>query len=280
MLSCIRAGLRHHTRKRLHADRGHRQGGVRDMIIIPAIDLKNGQCVRLSQGHMDRSTVYSGNPVEVAQKWQDMGATRLHIVDLDGAVSGSPANRAVIKSIRSAVTMQIELGGGIRDTATIDDYLEAGIDYIILGTAAIRDPALRDESCRRFPGRIIIGIDARQGMVSVQGWTEDTALEAVDFARQLDSTAVAAIIFTDISRDGMLSGPNIEATAGLARSVTIPVIASGGVSNISDIRRLIEAEHFGITGVITGRALYTGDLDLKECLTLAEKGGIQNNRNI
>lgn len=238
------------------------------MIIIPAIDLKNGKCVRLSQGEMHRETVYSESPAETAKRWQALGARRLHIVDLDGAISGSPCNRAAIREIRAAVDMHIELGGGIRDMQTIAAYLDEGIDSVILGTAALRDPELRREACTRHPGRIIIGIDALDGMVRVQGWTEDTATSAIDFTRELDPAAVAAIIFTDISRDGMLTGPNIESTVALAESTPIPVIASGGIASIEDIRRLIEAEHCGIMGAITGRALYTGDLDLAECIAM------------
>ena len=241
------------------------------MIIIPAIDLKEGKCVRLSQGQMDKATVYSQDPAEVAMRWQSAGAQRLHIVDLDGAVSGKTKNKDAVKSIRSAISIPVQLGGGIRDLKTIDEYLSAGIDHIILGTAAIRDPELLRESCKMFPGRIIVGIDARDGMVSVQGWTENTQTKAVDFAQQLDSSAVTAIIFTDISRDGMLTGPNIKSTALLARAVTIPVIASGGVSCIEDIKGLLEIESFGIKGVIIGRALYTGDIDLKQCIEMAKK---------
>jgi len=240
------------------------------MIIIPAIDLKNGKCVRLSQGEMHRETVYSENPVEIALSWQSMGAERLHIVDLDGAVSGTPHNREAIRQIRSASDMHIEVGGGIRDLATISSYLDDGINSVILGTAAIKDPELRIKACRQYPGRIIIGIDARDGMVSVQGWTEDTATSAIDFAAELDPDAVAAIIFTDISRDGMLTGPNIESTVALARSMPIPVIASGGLASLDDIRRLLDVEQHGIMGAITGRALYTGDLDLTTCIAMTK----------
>jgi phosphoribosylformimino-5-aminoimidazole carboxamide ribotide isomerase len=241
------------------------------MLIIPAIDLKEGQCVRLSQGQMDRATVYSQNPAEVAKRWESTGAQRLHIVDLDGAISGKPKNKDVIRSIRSAISIPVQLGGGIRDIKTIDEYLAAGIDDIILGTAAIKNPELLEKSCKMFPGKIIIGIDARNDRVSVQGWTEKTEMSAVDFAQQLDSSAVSAIIFTDIKRDGMLVGPNIESTAQLAKAVAIPVIASGGVSCIEDIKRLLEIESFGVKGIIIGRALYTGDIDLRECIELAKK---------
>jgi phosphoribosylformimino-5-aminoimidazole carboxamide ribotide isomerase len=241
------------------------------MLIIPAIDLKEGQCVRLSQGQMDRATVYSQNPAEVARRWESTGAQRIHIVDLDGAVSGKPKNKNVIRSIRSAISIPVQLGGGIRDIKTIDEYLAAGIDDIILGTAAIKNPELLEKSCKMFPGKIIIGIDARNDRVSVQGWTEETEISAIDFAQQLDSSAVSAIIFTDIKRDGMLVGPNIESTTQLAKAVAIPVIASGGVSCIEDIKRLLEIESFGVKGIIIGRALYTGDIDLRECIELAKK---------
>ena len=241
------------------------------MLIIPAIDLKEGQCVRLSQGQMDQATVYSHNPAEIARRWESTGARRIHIVDLDGAVSGKPKNKDIIKSIRSAISIPVQLGGGIRDIKTIDEYLSAGIDNIILGTAAIKNPGLLEESCKRFPDKIIIGIDARNGKVSVQGWTEKTEMGTLHFAQQLDSSAISAIIFTDIKRDGMLVGPNIESTAQLAKAVTIPIIASGGVSCIEDIKRLLEIESFGVKGVIIGRALYTGDIDLRECIELAEK---------
>jgi phosphoribosylformimino-5-aminoimidazole carboxamide ribotide isomerase len=220
---------------------------------------------------MHRETVYSENPVEIAKKFQTLGAGRLHIVDLDGAVSGTPRNREAIRKIRAAVDMHIELGGGIRDLATVAACLDDGINSVILGTAAIKNPQLRNDACRQYPGRIIIGIDARGGMVSVQGWTEDTATSAVDFARELDPGAVTAIVFTDISRDGMLTGPNIESTVELARSTPIPVIASGGLSSLDDVRRLLEVEQYGIMGAITGRALYTGDLDLAECLAMTAR---------
>jgi phosphoribosylformimino-5-aminoimidazole carboxamide ribotide isomerase len=220
---------------------------------------------------MHRETVYSDNPVKIALNWQALGARRLHIVDLDGAVSGTPHNREAIRQIRAAVDMHIEIGGGIRDLATIASCIDDGIDSVILGTAAIKDPDLRRTACTQYPGRIIIGIDARDGMVSVQGWTENTATSAIDFARELDPEAVSAIIFTDISRDGMLTGPNIESTVALARSMPIPVIASGGLSSLDDIRRLLEVEQYGIMGAITGRALYTGDLDLAACIAMTEQ---------
>ena len=241
------------------------------MIIIPAIDLKGGQCVRLSQGDMDRATVYSENPAEMAKTWQGMGAGRIHVVDLDGAVSGQPENRAAIVSIVSAVSVPVQLGGGIRDTETIKEYFSCGIDRVILGTAAIKDPLFLEESCRTWPGRIIAGIDATDGMVCVQGWTEKTSMSVVDLVNKIEHLPLAAIVFTDIKRDGMLTGPNIESTALLARSTRIPVIASGGVSRMEDIEMLLTVEQFGVSGVIIGRALYTGNLDLRECIKKAEK---------
>ena len=241
------------------------------MIIIPAIDLKGGQCVRLSQGDMDRATVYSENPAEMAKTWQSMGAQRIHVVDLNGAVSGQPKNRDAIIAIVSAVSVPVQLGGGIRDIEAIKEYFSCGIDRVILGTAAIKDPLFLEESCRTWPGRIIVGIDATDGMVCVQGWTEKTALSVVDLVKKIEHLPLAAIVFTDIKRDGMLTGPNIESTALLARSTHIPVIASGGVSRIEDIEALLTVEQSGVSGVIIGRALYTGNLDLRECIRVAEK---------
>jgi phosphoribosylformimino-5-aminoimidazole carboxamide ribotide isomerase len=240
------------------------------MLIIPAIDLKGGQCVRLSQGDMDRATVYSENPAEMAKTWQGMGAKRIHVVDLDGAVSGQPKNRDAINAIVSAVSVPVQLGGGIRDIETIKEYFSCGIDRVILGTAAIKDPLFLEESCRTWPGKIIVGIDATDGMVCVQGWTEKTAMSVVDLVKKIEHLPLAAIVFTDIKRDGMLTGPNIESTAQLARSTHIPVIASGGVSRIEDIEALLTVEEFGVSGVIIGRALYTGSLDLRECIRIAE----------
>ena len=226
--------------------------------------------MRLSQGDMDRATVYSENPAEMAKTWQGMGAKRIHVVDLDGAVSGQPKNRDAIIAIVSAVSVPVQLGGGIRDIETIKEYFSCGIDRVILGTAAIKDPLFLEESCRAWPGRIIVGIDATDGMVCVQGWTEKTAMIVVDLVKKIEHLPLAAIVFTDIKRDGMLTGPNIESTAQLARSTHIPVIASGGVSRIEDIEALLTVEQFGVSGVIIGRALYTGNLDLRECIRIAE----------
>jgi len=226
--------------------------------------------VRLSQGDMDRATVYSENPAEMAKTWQGMGAKRIHVVDLDGAVSGQPKNRDAIIAIVSAVSVPVQLGGGIRDIETIKEYFSCGIDRVILGTAAFKDPRFLEKSCRAWPGRIIVGIDATDGMVCVQGWTEKTAMLVADLVKKIEHLPLAAIVFTDIKRDGMLTGPNIESTAQLARSTHIPVIASGGVSRIEDIEALLTVEEFGVSGVIIGRALYTGNLDLRECIRIAE----------
>lgn len=241
------------------------------MIIIPAIDLKGGKCVRLSQGVMDKTTVYSNNPAAMAKTWESMGALRIHVVDLDGAVSGSPQNKDAVKAILSAVSIPIQLGGGVRNLETVKEYFSLGVDRIILGTAAIKNPRLLEESCGAYPRRIIAGIDATNGMLCVQGWTEKTAITAVQLVKQIEHLPLAAVVFTDINRDGMLTGPNIDSTAQLARSTSIPVIASGGVSRREDLEALLSIEQHGVIGVIIGRALYTGDLDLRECIRFAER---------
>ena len=236
------------------------------MIVIPAIDLKDGKCVRLEQGLMERDTVFSDNPGAQARAWQDQGAELLHIVDLDGAFAGEPKNRAAIEAIVSAVSIPTQLGGGIRDIATIEAYLALGISRVIIGTAAQRNPELVKEACLKFPGRIVVGIDAKNGMVAVQGWAEVTGITAVDLARKFEGFGVAAIIYTDISRDGMLQGPNLEATRQLAESISIPVIASGGLSTLQDIKNLMTVESSGVIGVITGKAIYTGAINLAEAI--------------
>ena len=238
------------------------------MIVIPAIDLKEGKCVRLEQGLMDKDTVFNDNPAAQAKAWQDQGAELLHIVDLDGAFAGEPKNRAAIGAIIAAITIPAQLGGGIRDIATIEAYLSLGISRVIIGTAAQRNPELVKEACRKFPGRIVVGIDAKDGMVAVQGWAEVTDITAVDLARKFEDCGVAAIIYTDISRDGMLQGPNLEATRTLAEAVTIPIIASGGVSSLKDIANLMAIEASGVSGVITGKAVYTGAIKLAEAVAL------------
>lgn len=242
------------------------------MLVIPAIDLKNGQCVRLEQGLMERDTVYSSDPAATARRWQEEGGELLHIVDLDGAFAGVPRNRAAIEAILKAIGIPAQLGGGIRDLATIEAYLALGLSRVIIGTAAQREPQLVTEACRRFPGRIVVGIDAKNGLVAVQGWAEVTGITAVELAKRFAGDGVAAIIYTDIARDGMLQGPNLEATRVLAEAAGIPVIASGGVSSLQDIENLLAIEQYGVTGVITGKAIYSGSLDLRAAVALAKRG--------
>jgi phosphoribosylformimino-5-aminoimidazole carboxamide ribotide isomerase len=238
------------------------------MIVIPAIDLKDGKCVRLEQGLMDKDTVFNDNPGAQARAWQDQGAELLHIVDLDGAFAGEPKNRSAIEAIVNSITIPSQLGGGIRDIATIEAYLSLGLSRVIIGTAAQRNPELVREACEKFPGKIIVGIDAKNGMVAVQGWAEVTDITAVDLAKKFEGFGVSAIIYTDISRDGMLQGPNLEATKALAEAVSIPVIASGGVSSLNDIENLMAIESSGVTGVITGKAVYTGAIKLEDAVEL------------
>lgn len=240
------------------------------MIVIPAIDLKEGRCVRLEQGLMERDTVFNDNPAAQALEWQRQGAELLHIVDLDGAFAGEPKNRAAIEAIVKAIDIPTQLGGGIRDLATVEAYLSLGISRVILGTAAQRNPELVKEACAKFPGRIVVGIDAKNGMVAVQGWAEVTGVTAVDLAQKFEGYGVAAIIYTDIARDGMLQGPNLEATRALAEAISIPVIASGGVSTLKDIENLMAIERYGVTGVITGKAVYTGVIKLAEAIALTK----------
>jgi len=237
------------------------------MLIIPAIDLKEGKCVRLEQGLMEKATVYSEDPATTAKHWEAQGAELLHVVDLDGAFAGSPRNLPAIIAIRDAIKIPIEVGGGIRDMATVRKLVSIGIERIILGTAAIKDPSFVQAACTAFPGKIIVGIDAKDGLVAIKGWAEMTKVQAVELARQMQGYGVIAIIYTDIKRDGMLSGPNIEATRDLAKALHIPVIASGGVHTMKDIENLLTVRHAGVTGVITGKAIYSGSLDLKEAIT-------------
>ena len=241
------------------------------MLVIPAIDLKEGKCVRLEQGLMDKDTVFNDDPAAQALEWQRQGAEYLHIVDLDGAFAGEPKNRSAIESILKAITIPAQLVGGIHDLETIAAYLGLGLARVIIGTAAQRNPELVREACARFPGRIVVGIDAKNGMVAVQGWAEVTDITAVELARKFEDCGVSAIIYTDISRDGMMQGPNLEATRILAESVAIPVIASGGVSSLKDIENLVAIEQSGVTGVITGKAVYTGALSLSEAISLTKQ---------
>lgn len=239
------------------------------MIIIPAIDIQNGKCVRLLQGRMDAVTVFSDDPASMAERWARDGAGMIHLVDLDGAVEKTPKNQRQIQEIIDKVDIPVQVGGGIRDLKTIGMYLELGVDRVIIGTEAVRNPELVREACRTFPERIVVGIDARKGLVAVEGWTETTDVQAVDLAKKFEDSGVSAINFTDIRRDGMQTGPNIEETRRLAESVSIPVVASGGVSTLDDIKNLLPLEKAGVTGVITGRALYEGTLNLKAAILLA-----------
>lgn len=243
------------------------------MLIIPAIDLKEGQCVRLKQGVMEDATVFSENPGAVARHWLDQGARRLHLVDLNGAFAGKPKNESAIRAIVKEIdgNIPIQLGGGIRDLETIERYLDSGITYVIIGTAAVKIPGFLHDACYAFPGQIMVGLDAKDGKVAVDGWSKVTGHDVVDLAKKFEDYGVEAIIYTDIGRDGMLNGINIQATVALARELTVPVVASGGITNLSDIRTLCEIESEGILGAITGRAIYEGSLDFKEAQLLADK---------
>ena len=236
------------------------------MLVIPAIDLKAGQCVRLYQGAMDQATIYSDNPVAMAQHWQDAGAERLHVVDLDGAVSGTGVNTAVIGKICQALSIPVQVGGGLRSVEAVERMFALGVQRAILGTVAYRQPEIVAAACQRFPTQITVGIDARAGKVAVQGWTEATALEAVDLAQQCEAMGVSEIVYTDIARDGTEQGVNIEATSALAQAINIPVIASGGVASIRDVEQLRPFESDGIQAVIIGRAIYTGAVDLADAI--------------
>jgi len=240
------------------------------LIIIPAVDLKDGRCVRLSQGRMDQEFVYSEHPVQMASRWESEGAERLHVVDLNGAMAGRPVHRALIKEISQSLQIPVEVGGGIRDLATIEDYLSSGVRWVILGTAAFENRALIEEACHRFPGKVILGIDAKRGKVAIQGWNEVVSLEAIALTKQYEGMGLSAVIFTDIERDGMRTGLNIQSTKSFARSTSIPVIASGGVSRMEDVEQLLEMEQDGVIGVIVGRALYTGSIKLEEAIRITK----------
>jgi phosphoribosylformimino-5-aminoimidazole carboxamide ribotide isomerase len=242
------------------------------MLLIPAIDLKGGRCVRLVQGDMERDTVYSDDPVKMAVKWAEAGARRLHLVDLDGAFEGSPINHHVIHQIAEELpTIDIQVGGGIRDEDTIQSYLDAGVRYVILGTKAVTAPHFVSDVCIEFPGHIMVGLDVRNGKVAIDGWSKLSKHDALDIAQRFESDGVEAIIYTDIGRDGMMEGLNVEATASLARELKIPVYASGGVTNLEDIRRLSSVSKDGVSGAITGKALYEGKLDFSEAQALADQ---------
>lgn len=243
------------------------------MLIIPAIDLKDGKCVRLKQGAMNTATVFSDDPGATARQWAVQGARRLHVVDLNGAAAGRPRNAQAIKAITSALGDQIpiQLGGGIRDLDTIESYLDQGISYVIIGTAAVKTPGFLHDACTAFPGHVLVALDAKDGRVAVDGWSKMTGHDVVDLAKKFEDYGVEAVIYTDIGRDGMLSGVNIDATVALARHLTVPVIASGGITNLDDVKALCAVESEGITGAITGRAVYQGTLNFTEAQKLADE---------
>ena len=242
------------------------------LLVIPAIDLKDGKCVRLRQGRMDQETVFSDDPVAMAKRWVEAGARRLHIVDLDGAQSGKPVNASVIESIAvDFPDLPIQVGGGIRDEDTIQTYLDCGVRYVILGTKAVNAPHFVGDVCAEFPGHIIVGLDAKDGKVAIDGWSKLSGHDVVDLAQRYQNDGVEAIIYTDIGRDGMMTGVNVDATAKLADSISIPVIASGGITDLKDIRRLCQVADSGIMGAITGRAIYEGSLDFAQAQKLADE---------
>jgi phosphoribosylformimino-5-aminoimidazole carboxamide ribotide isomerase len=243
------------------------------MLIIPAIDLKDGKCVRLKQGAMDKVTVFSEDPAAMAAQWLKLGARRLHIVDLNGAAAGRPKNEPAIKAITAAVggKLPIQLGGGIRDLDTIEKLIDSGVGYVIVGTAAVKTPGFLAEACTAFPGHVMVALDAKDGKVAVDGWSKMTGHEVLDLAKKFQDYGVEAIIYTDIGRDGMLTGVNIEATLALAKQITAPVIASGGINGLDDVKALCKIESEGVVGAITGRAIYEGKLDFAAAQKLADE---------
>lgn len=240
------------------------------MIIIPAIDLKDGKCVRLLQGKKEEVTVYSDDPAATAKHWAALGAELLHVVDLDGAFTGEQKNFEKIRAIREAIDIPIEVGGGIRDVERIERLISLGVDRVIVGTTAAKDPDIVQKACEKYPGKVLVGIDAKDGKVAIKGWVEVTEFNAIEFAKKMQDAGTAGIIYTDISRDGMLSGPNIEAMEKMVSSVNIPVIASGGVSRLDDVRNLQQIKN--LWGVITGKALYEGTMDLKQAIEITKAG--------
>lgn len=243
------------------------------MLIIPAIDLKDGECVRLKQGRMEDNTVFSNDPVAMAERWIKAGARRLHIVDLNGAFAGEPLNAEIVHEIAKAFPeLPIQIGGGIRDEKTIETYLSVGVQYVIIGTKAVQTPNFVTEMCLGFPGHIIVGLDARDGKVATDGWSKLSHHDVIDMAQRFETDGVESIIYTDISRDGMMQGLNVESTVKLAQSVSIPIIASGGITSIDDVKELCKVEHEGIVGAITGRAIYDGSLNLTKAQELADAG--------
>ncbi|MDZ7661582.1 1-(5-phosphoribosyl)-5-[(5-phosphoribosylamino)methylideneamino]imidazole-4-carboxamide isomerase [Thiohalophilus sp.] len=244
------------------------------MLLIPAIDLKDGKCVRLRQGKMEDETIFSDDPVSVAARWVEAGARRLHIVDLNGAFAGKPVNADVVHAIASAFPdLPIQIGGGIRDEETVETYLDAGVQYVIIGTKAVNAPHFVNDLCMEYPGHIIVGLDAKDGKVAIDGWSKLSRHDVIDLAQHFEQDGVSAIVYTDIGRDGMMSGVNVEATVKLAQSMAIPVIASGGITNMDDIQALCEVANEGIMGAITGRAIYEGSLDFTEGAALADSCG-------
>ncbi|HEY8554680.1 MAG TPA: 1-(5-phosphoribosyl)-5-[(5-phosphoribosylamino)methylideneamino]imidazole-4-carboxamide isomerase [Burkholderiales bacterium] len=242
------------------------------MLIIPAIDLKDGKCVRLRQGRMDQATVFSDDPVATARRWVEAGAKRLHIVDLNGALSGQPVNAGAIEAIvRAFPEVSVQVGGGIRDEETIQAYLDCGVRYVILGTKAVNAPHFVSDVCAEFPGHIIVGLDAKDGKVAIDGWSKLSGHDVIDLAKRYQNEGVEAIVYTDIGRDGMMTGVNVEATTRLASAISIPVIASGGISTLDDIRKLCAIADTGVVGAIVGRALYEGTLDFAEAQKLADE---------
>ncbi|PXF31643.1 1-(5-phosphoribosyl)-5-[(5-phosphoribosylamino)methylideneamino] imidazole-4-carboxamide isomerase [Pokkaliibacter plantistimulans] len=242
------------------------------MLVIPAIDLKDGQCVRLRQGRMDDSTVFSSDPVDMAGRWVEQGARRLHLVDLNGAFAGKPVNGDIVQRIAKAFpNLPIQIGGGIRSQEIIEAYLAAGVQYVIIGTKAVKEPEFVTDMCKRFPGHIIVGLDAKDGMVAIDGWAEVTSVTAVELAKRFRDDGVGSIVYTDISRDGMMQGVNVEATVALAQQSGLPVIASGGVTDMRDIEALAKVADQGIAGAITGRAIYEGTLDLRTAQALCDQ---------
>jgi len=248
------------------------------MLLIPAIDLKDGRCVRLRQGDMDRATVFSDDPAATARQWVDLGARRLHLVDLNGAFAGKPRNEAAIRAILAEVghEVPVQIGGGIRDLDTIERYLDGGIAYVIIGTAAVKNPGFLHDACGAFPGQVIVGLDAKDGKVATDGWSKLTGHDVLDLARKFQGYGVEAVIYTDIGRDGMLTGVNVEATVRLARGLDVPVIASGGVAALTDVDALCAVEHEGIDAAIVGRAIYEGTLDFTAAQARADElGGVR-----
>lgn len=245
------------------------------MLIIPAIDLKDGKCVRLRQGRMEDSTIFSGSPLDMARRWIEAGARRLHLVDLNGAFAGNPINSEAVKEIaRNYPQIPIQIGGGIRNGSTIEAYLNAGVEYVIIGTKAVKEPSFVTEMCREFPGHIIVGIDAKKGLVATDGWAEVSKIKATDLAKKFEHDGVNAIIYTDIDRDGMMQGVNVESTVTMAKATSIPVIASGGITNMDDILALNNTAQPNIFGAITGRAIYEGTLDITDAQKICDEQSI------